>query len=446
MATPSIFKGKDKIFGLLALVGMFAVPTHAHALTASEIFVRFCEGGEKLLVNTFDDHEDAEGCTAEDCSLREAVNAANLCPLGKPGNVQLRNGTYALNHAGFDAYLPIKGDVRIYGGSATTIKPHDTESLTGPAFSIANQAKLNLRKNLTIKNFRSYDGAITVAHGGYLVLNRVTLRENAGARVIYNAGDTRIVKSSLTENVPSNSSVIYNSGLLKISYSTISNNDADVCVVDNEVFYSGKVVVQYSTISGNHHGSGTICASKDTDTRIVDSTIVDNHAVDSWGTGGVRASPGRRELFALEISNSIIANNTPSDCRFTDPGRVSATSKGTNLDSDGSCAAIPELNFTLSMDPMLDSLAYNKGPNQTHMPVWGSPVIDAGDTCNGRDQVSRERPVDGNLDSISRCDIGAMEFQPDYGLFKEVTLSQYCTGINAIDSWNSYCEEADTNK
>ena len=101
------------------------------------------------------------------------------------------------------------------------------------------------------------------------------------------------------------------------------------------------------------------------------------------------------------------------------------------------------LVFTLPA-PIRDIAWYSR--NQTHMPVWGSPVIDAGDTCKGRDQVSRERPVDGNLDSISRCDIGAMEFQPDYGLFKELTLSQYCTGISDIDSWNSYCEETNPKK
>ena len=396
--------------GLLALVGILVTPIHAHALTASEIFVRFCEGGEKLLVNTFDDHEDAEGCTAEDCSLREAVNAANLCPLGSPGNVQLRNGTYTLNQAGFDTYLPIIGDVWIYGGSATTIKPYEPAQ-AGSAFSISKHAKLNLRKNLTIKNFRSSDGTIRVAQHGYLKLNRVTLRDNAGARVISNAGDTRIVKSTLTENVSTTGSVMHNSGLFKISFSTISNNDAGLCIVDNRANDGRKLVVQYSTLSGNRHVYAAICAWEDTDTRIVDSTIVNNHGDAGLGTGGVW---GGWSSSALEISNSIIANNTPSDCIIPNQGLVSATSKGTNLDGDGSCTAIPELNFTLSMDPMLEPLAHNKGPNQTHMPVWGSPVIDAGDTCKGRDQVSRERPVDGNLDSISRCDIGAMEFQPDY--------------------------------
>ena len=449
---------------LLVLLGALTMPVHADALSASDIVERFCGSSEKILVTTFDDHEDADGCTAEDCTLREAVNAANLCPYGRPAMVQLRDGSYELKYVDYlyyfnpsgnyvrYAYEPdphaspsfsIRGDIRIYGDRATTIRPREGVEyglLSSNAFVVAQGARLNLRKNLSIENF-SY-GVARVREGGYLTLNRVTLRNNRGglASILTNRGDTRVVNSTVAENRATDASyIIANSGFMKITSSTISGNhvtgsETINCIVAN----AGKMVLLASTVSGNRYVRGAICA--DGDTRIVDSTIVNNTftvAAELVGTTGA-VSVDDRVVTALEISNTIIANNSPLDCAFPATGLPSAAHRAANLDSDGSCAAIPELDFRLSMDPVLEPLAYNKGPTQTHMPVLGSPVIDAGDACNSHDQRAQARPVDGDFDLASRCDMGAVEYVPDYGLYKEKLLNTDCpdpSGYNCADTY-----------
>jgi len=65
-------------------------------------------------------------------------------------------------------------------------------------------------------------------------------------------------------------------------------------------------------------------------------------------------------------------------------------------------------------DPLLEPLADNGGFTQTHALGDASPAIDAGDpdplTCPATDQRGYIRPIDGDLDEISRCDIGAYEY------------------------------------
>jgi hypothetical protein len=67
-------------------------------------------------------------------------------------------------------------------------------------------------------------------------------------------------------------------------------------------------------------------------------------------------------------------------------------------------------------DPRLGPLLNHGGLTNTMALLFGSPAIDAADStlCNqgpvsGLDQRGRARPVDGNGDSVSRCDLGAYE-------------------------------------
>jgi hypothetical protein len=87
--------------------------------------------------------------------------------------------------------------------------------------------------------------------------------------------------------------------------------------------------------------------------------------------------------------------------------------------SPGPIDVVPPAGILLSdiLDP---TLANNGGPTLTHALVPGGPAIDAGDPLyldsTGEplltDQRSRPRPVDGNSDGSTTCDIGAFEFFP----------------------------------
>src|SRR3954454_998191 len=105
---------------------------------------------------------------------------------------------------------------------------------------------------------------------------------------------------------------------------------------------------------------------------------------------------------AATFANSIVANNSPSDC---DGNAVADV--GENLDTDGTCS------FALSSaDPNLAPLADNGGPTFTMALQSPSPAIDQGanSTCASVDQRGAPRPVDGDGDTTADCDLGAFEF------------------------------------
>ena len=105
----------------------------------------------------------------------------------------------------------------------------------------------------------------------------------------------------------------------------------------------------------------------------------------------------------LSLKNTIIANSEGGDC-YND-GSLIANSK--NFIGDGSC------NSEYSGDPNLGPLANNGGFTETHMPLEGSMAIDAGDNtvCPEYDQRGTEfpRPIDENRDGKAVCDIGSVE-------------------------------------
>ena len=113
-------------------------------------------------------------------------------------------------------------------------------------------------------------------------------------------------------------------------------------------------------------------------------------------------------LPGIRMNYTIVAENERAQCEG-EAGVLS--SRGHNLASDGSCrlAEPSDLEFT---DPMLGRLRNNHGPTWTRAPLEGSPVIDRGWCVRGVDQRGVRRPIDGDLDNVWLCDIGAVEYVP----------------------------------
>lgn len=86
------------------------------------------------------------------------------------------------------------------------------------------------------------------------------------------------------------------------------------------------------------------------------------------------------------------------------------TSRGYNLDSDGSCALGADGDLS-GVDPLLASLRNYTGFTPTRALLPGSPAIDAGRNtgCPDTDQRGANRPRDGEGDGFAVCDIGAVE-------------------------------------
>lgn len=114
------------------------------------------------------------------------------------------------------------------------------------------------------------------------------------------------------------------------------------------------------------------------------------------------------EVGGLDLASSVLAVRDGSNCRGVAPA-----SGGYNLASDESCAFSMSTDVE-SVDPMLGLLGDNGGPTWTHVPLPGSPLIDAiATSCPVRDQRGIARPQDGDADGVADCDIGAVEVVPE---------------------------------
>jgi hypothetical protein len=183
---------------------------------------------------------------------------------------------------------------------------------------------------------------------------------------------------------------IYSTANLALDNSTISGNSTGV---------SGG-----GTNSFNGMGAGLIAWGLRSD--ISNSTISNN--VSSRTIGGLQIAN------TLVMTNTIIANNIANETNWPDCyGTI--VSGGYNLvEEENGCTITGDTTGNITgQDPHMGPLQNNGGPSSTHALLAGSVAIDAGGPagCSGVDQRGYGRPVDGNGDGLSYCDMGAFEVQ-----------------------------------
>lgn len=424
----------------------------------------------QIYVTTSDDELNTDG----DCSLREAVEAANTnsavdnC-IDNSGNydfIVLDAQTYTLSILGFNEDANQTGDLDI------------TEDVTiqgqGPGQTVINAADIDralhiLSGYVIVRNLTITDGSTDTFFGdggciyvnGSLRLEGVfiysCLAGNAGGGIYAAPGasldirDSEIVENgaggsgggifiaagafvSIIDNTTihnnyanQNGGGIFNIGtILDIYNTTISSNRADLgngggIFNGSSGSIGGSIVpatILNTTISSNSavFGGGIFNAGQITD--VINVTIAYNDALQG---GGIRnANSGS----FWSIRSSIIANSiNGGDC--SNAGFIS--SWGYNILSDSSCSSVfTSTGDLLSTDPMLGPLQNNGGLTQTHALLPGSPAIDHIDdefVCPwpDRDQRGVARPIDGDGDSVAFCDSGAFEFEPLSGADVSIT-------------------------
>jgi hypothetical protein len=198
---------------------------------------------------------------------------------------------------------------------------------------------------------------------------------------------------------------------------TVSENESvDGGGIVNTEFLGGggaALTLLDSTVSGNlatGNGGGIHNGGEGTVT-LTHSTVSENDAA-SQGDGIYSQLGGS----IVEASHSIVAGNLGGNCN----GPFS--SLGYNLSDDATCFSVS--GSDLVAPAQLGPLADNGGPTLTHLPLAGSPAIDAGDntSCPAIDQRGITRPQDGNQppDGFADCDIGAVEVVPEPALLWQI--------------------------
>ena len=395
-----------------------------------------------FLVNDEGDDADAQpgddNCATADgvCSLRAALDEANALP-GQQ-TIALSDRTYQLDTATNQA-IPITGDVTIIGlGITRTILTGNG----GDRLLVIQEANVDLTAvTITGGNSDEYGGGLR-NNGGTVTLDRVQFGDNEALHggAIANIGGTIVIRES---KINGNRAMgfgggIFNGGALTLVDSNVMGNQAEngggirhqdeydltsvrSTVAQNEVIHSGgglhvettgTVTLSNSTVSGNLAAdSGGGIFIDEGDLQAINVTIADNVVNDDDGDGISGGGVFIGDDAAMLLQNSILGQNVDHADMAPDCSGV-VNSDGNNLlgNSTGCIWQAGPADIR-DLDPMLYQLAENGGWTPTQALRGGSPAIETGLCLLPIDQRGVERPVDGDLDGISNCDIGAHEFE-----------------------------------
>ena len=185
-------------------------------------------------------------------------------------------------------------------------------------------------------------------------------------------------------------------GNLTVINSTISGNFASSDGGGIACGYSGLTIIN-STISGNSAGAyGGGIASGSFGMMIVNSTVSGNSAATCGGVCGG----------TVEIGNTILNANASGNIDGT------VTSHGYNISSDDGGGHLNGPGDQINTDPLLGPLQNNGGPTLTHLPMRGSPAIDAGDPNFTPPPDHDQRGACFYRVFGRRIDVGSVETQP----------------------------------
>jgi len=353
-----------------------------------------------------------DGTCDADCSLREAIIAANAATGADV--ITLPAGTYILSIAGIGEDAASTGDLDIdddltingAGSSTTIIDGGALDRVFEISFGNVNISTVTIQNGLLTED----RGAGLMNWSGVLELDHVTVTGNvvngttslAAGGGLFNASEATVVSSTISNNQADRGGGIFDSGgaILDLRDTTISGNTART---GGGLLLYGTGILTNVTISDNNaSGSGGALMVNGDIITLLNCTVTSNssgadNALGVWNDGAT-----------LTLKNTIIASGV-KNC-YVDYGGI-INSDGHNLDSDGSCGLAAPGDLS-NINPLLGSLQDNGGPTRTHALLTGSPAIDAGGNvgCPSTDQRGVARPKDGDGDCNALCDIGAYEF------------------------------------
>jgi hypothetical protein len=267
---------------------------------------------------------------------------------------------------------------------------------------------------------------------GDVTITNTIISDNSEHGVYNNGGFVTILNSMVSGNSAgqdgggggiSSPSSFKNPGSVTVINSTISGNSASGSGGGIFADNTGLTIVN-STISDNSTGSigGGICSSLGV--MIVNSTISGNSAGDSGGgilgSGDIRNTTisgnsavlggGIYNTSTLEISDTIFNAGVLGENIVNSGGTV--TSHGYNISSDDGGGVLTGPGDQINTDPLLGPLQDNGGPTHTHLPLPGSPAIDAGDPNFVPPPFHDQRGLCFYRVFGRRIDVGSVETQP----------------------------------
>ena len=248
---------------------------------------------------------------------------------------------------------------------------------------------------------------------GFLTVLDSTLSGNSAGKALDGGGimsgplfktpaDVTLINSTISGNSASGFGGGISGGWwgVTIVNSTISGNSAGE---NGGGIAASFLTIMNSTISGNSasYSGGGIAIDGESLVTITNSTLSGNSAASG---GGIYNAEG------LQITNTILNAGASGENIFNDGGTI--TSHGYNISSDSGGGYLTGPGDQINTDPLLGALQDNGGPTLTHMPLPGSPAIDAGDPSFSPPPFNDQRGCPFDRVFNGRIDIGSFETQP----------------------------------
>ena len=371
-----------------------------------------------------------DGTCDSDCSLREAIQAANLAA----GAVIVPAGTYLLSRTGdlendnVTGDLDIHNDMGIYGdGMGQTIIDGNGSDRVFDMVSSAQHGYTLILGDLTVTHGSAHEmasprgGAILsqTLTPGFLGLERVAVVDNHALETgggVYTESpgtirDSRFTLNTVDVNVGGGGGGIEllnpNDRPFVIESSTFNGNDGGK--TGGGIQSQGNLQLTNSTVSGNNVeqiGGGIYIVNGPF--QMSSTTVAFNNA----GNPGNNSGGGLllTSSYNYELFNNIIAGNTDGDCLlFTFTSGV--------IESHHNHVQDPrECTFTgtgdvVGTDPLLGPLADNGGPTLTHALGYKSPARDVGDPAGCMPLANDQRGAGFPRVDGPACDKGSYEQQ-----------------------------------
>jgi hypothetical protein len=251
----------------------------------------------------------------------------------------------------------------------------------------------------------------SVSGRGSMTISDSIISDNSGPGV-KNYFFLTILNSTLSGNSADEDGGGISSGTFKspggvtVINSTISGNSTSSGGGGIAIQYGGLTLVN-STLSGNSAGDeGGGIANYTGRVQVANSTLSGNSAASGGGIYNVAGQFGG----TIEISNTILKAGALGENIFNNGGTV--TSGGYNISSDDGGGLLTGPGDQINTDPLLGPLQDNGGPTLTHLPMPGSPAIDAGDPNFTPPPYRDQRGPCFHRVFGRRIDIGSVETQP----------------------------------
>ena len=329
-----------------------------------------------------------------------------------PGDtLHLAPGSYPTAGLLIDRAIAIQGD----SAANTTLDGQGRATL----LTVADGGALTL-DGLTLRGGAgSRGGAVAVLPGGQLVIRRAALLDNRAGwgGAVYLAGGAALIEDSrLAGNTAEGGGALFvAAGALDLVRSEVSDNAAGV---GGGLFVgsAAEASVVRAVIGGNEAGQGGGAfaqgAFHSLNSLWRDNTaegrggglLTDGGSVllefSAWLGNGAARGGGVAGMGDIRLRHSVISGSRGGDCAATLAG-------GGNLLDDATCGlpAHPATGLAADGRPGFDSNALDAvPPDQCHSEATGQPPAD--------DLRGQPRPADGDDDGVARCDVGPYEFRP----------------------------------